>query len=120
MGQAVDDMLEGLVCQECGEWMDDFESPGYPRTCEGCLGQSSRSYHVKAQPSAEKPRLICLICVKGPKGERKRRISFTSDEGRNAHMRDAHPKMACPDCDRTFIGPYSLEQHRMAKHGLAA
>lgn len=30
------DILSGLVCQECGCWMEDFKEVGYPRTCEDC------------------------------------------------------------------------------------
>lgn len=29
-------MLNGLLCQVCGTYMDDFEEPGYPRTCDDC------------------------------------------------------------------------------------
>lgn len=36
MSQTVEDMLDGLICKVCGAFMDDFESPGYPRTCEDC------------------------------------------------------------------------------------
>ena len=36
MGQAVEDMLSGLCCQVCGQWMPDFEEVGYPRTCPSC------------------------------------------------------------------------------------
>ncbi len=36
MGQAVEDMLNGLCCQVCGVWMDDFEEVGYPRSCKSC------------------------------------------------------------------------------------
>ncbi len=36
MSQTVEDMLDGLICQVCGAFMDDFESPGHPRTCEDC------------------------------------------------------------------------------------
>ena len=36
MGQAADDMLNGLCCQVCGQFMDDYEEVGYPRTCESC------------------------------------------------------------------------------------
>lgn len=31
----VDDMLDGLICQQCGVFVDG-ESPGHPRTCDGC------------------------------------------------------------------------------------
>ena len=36
MSQTVEDMLSGLICQVCGSFMDDFEAPGYPRTCKDC------------------------------------------------------------------------------------
>ena len=36
MGEAAEDILNGIVCQCCGVWMDDFEEVGYPRTCESC------------------------------------------------------------------------------------
>ncbi len=32
----MEDVLNGLVCQVCGSWMEDFEEVGYPRTCEDC------------------------------------------------------------------------------------
>lgn len=36
-----EDMVDGVTCQECGEYFDDIlngaEAPGYPRTCEICL-----------------------------------------------------------------------------------
>lgn len=42
MGEAADDMLDGTVCQCCGEFFDDILSgesaPGFPRTCEACGG----------------------------------------------------------------------------------
>lgn len=30
------EIIEGLVCQDCGEMFDDFDAPGYPRSCDGC------------------------------------------------------------------------------------
>jgi len=36
MGDAADDILDGLCCQVCGEYFDD--AAGYPRTCAGCGG----------------------------------------------------------------------------------
>lgn len=35
MGEAADDLLEGLLCQVCGVVIDG-DSPGFPRECDGC------------------------------------------------------------------------------------
>ena len=35
MGDAADMILDGIVCQVCGQVIDEEET-GYPRTCEGC------------------------------------------------------------------------------------
>jgi hypothetical protein len=35
LGEAVDDILEGLMCQCCGALIDG-EEPVYPRNCEDC------------------------------------------------------------------------------------
>lgn len=37
MGEAANMVLDGLLCQCCGELIDG-EEVGYPRTCEGCGG----------------------------------------------------------------------------------
>ena len=36
MGEAAEDILNGLCCQVCGAYMEDFEAPGFPRTCGDC------------------------------------------------------------------------------------
>jgi hypothetical protein len=35
MGEIAEMILEGILCQVCGEYIDD-EPCGYPRTCEEC------------------------------------------------------------------------------------
>ncbi len=37
MGDAADDILDGLVCEVCGEVIDE-EAPGYARQCRSCSG----------------------------------------------------------------------------------
>lgn len=37
MGEAADDLINGDVCQSCGEWLGDGE--GYPRDCKACGGE---------------------------------------------------------------------------------
>jgi hypothetical protein len=34
MGDIADQVLEGEICQECGEYLGD--GLGYPVTCDGC------------------------------------------------------------------------------------
>ena len=40
MGEAAEDVLEGRICEVCGEWfadvLDGKEPPGHPRRCERC------------------------------------------------------------------------------------
>ena len=51
MGEVANDILNGIICQVCGVWMDEVElywkdkkklndffdnPPGYPRTCADC------------------------------------------------------------------------------------
>lgn len=35
MGEAAEDILDGAVCEVCGEFFDD-EAPGFPRRCDRC------------------------------------------------------------------------------------
>lgn len=35
MGDAAEMVLEGFLCQTCGDLIDG-EEPGYPRSCEDC------------------------------------------------------------------------------------
>jgi len=35
MGDIADSMIEGLLCQYCGVFLDG-EEPGYPRSCYAC------------------------------------------------------------------------------------
>lgn len=35
MGEAAEDIMEGIMCQCCGGFIDG-DAPGYPRSCEDC------------------------------------------------------------------------------------
>lgn len=35
MGQAAEDILNGIMCERCGGFIDG-EEPGHPRPCEDC------------------------------------------------------------------------------------
>lgn len=36
MGEITEDILNGLLCEVCGSYMEDFKETGYPRKCEDC------------------------------------------------------------------------------------
>lgn len=36
MGELAEMTLNGLLCEVCGAYVEDFEEPGYPRKCEDC------------------------------------------------------------------------------------
>ena len=38
MGEATEDILEGRVCQNCGEWID-AEGDGIPASCNACADE---------------------------------------------------------------------------------
>jgi hypothetical protein len=43
MGDIADMMIEGDACQQCGVPFLDGESPGYPRKCEDCKRDESKT-----------------------------------------------------------------------------
>ena len=74
MGDIADMMLEGVLCEGCGVYLDG-ESPGYPRYCGSCK---------RTEPKKKKPRneVICGICNKKVNGF----------QGIHDHMRTKHGK----------------------------
>lgn len=49
MGDITNDIINGISCQQCGEYIDDELSqeggPGFPRNCDGCVEDNSSSIH---------------------------------------------------------------------------
>jgi hypothetical protein len=41
MGEIADQILNGDMCEGCGEWMG--EGDGYPRRCPGCLHEENEA-----------------------------------------------------------------------------
>jgi len=42
MGEIADMMVEGVMCEQCGVWLegaDKDEAPGYPRCCTLCANE---------------------------------------------------------------------------------
>ena len=43
MGEIADMMLDGTMCQQCGEFICDGEDgDGYPVTCASCIAQNNK------------------------------------------------------------------------------
>uniref|UniRef100_A0A6M3K994 Uncharacterized protein n=1 Tax=viral metagenome TaxID=1070528 RepID=A0A6M3K994_9ZZZZ len=63
MGDIADMMLEGILCETCGEFLDDG-APGHPRRCPACreyerkarTGQDSKPKHAKKTADPTGPR----------------------------------------------------------------
>lgn len=71
MGEIAEMMLDGTMCQVCGEFMGD--ECGYPRTCGAC------SFHDKRDRLAAAPKVACPKCGKKVKAA-----------GLADHQRDVH------------------------------
>jgi hypothetical protein len=90
MGEIADMMLDGTMCQGCGEFMcDGADGPGYPGYCAGCRREDSRPPRFRHQP-------------------------------KNLSRQVKHGPHQCPNCDRSFGGQIALLQHQQDKHGAAA
>jgi hypothetical protein len=75
MGEIADMMLEGLLCEQCGVFIDE-DPPGHPRNC-GC--DPSMFSSPAPQPTKSK-NVACDLCDK----------RFGSADARDQHTRDAH------------------------------
>lgn len=75
MGEIAEMMLDGTLCQVCGEFMGD--DCGYPRTCDGCAPRSRPTIRPLMPPAKTK----CPTCGK------KVKLAGLAD-----HTRDVHGK----------------------------
>lgn len=44
MGEMTDLMLQGVTCQECGEFMTNDDGPGHPQTCDNCISENKSPF----------------------------------------------------------------------------
>lgn len=83
MGEISDMMLEGILCQECGQYVDyhtgESRACGYPRFCPDCGGDPETNYASKRKECIAK-QCRCPTC--------KRR--FRTRRGLHDHIRDKH------------------------------
>lgn len=79
-GEIADLMLEGCLCQICGEYLG--EGDGFPVTCAGCGGDADlecEAVPVTVDRSRSK-RFGCPDCGK----------RFRTEQGVRCHQRDVH------------------------------
>lgn len=48
MGEAAELILDGIVCETCGSYIEDGEEPGHPRKCSDCKPKKKRKKRRKA------------------------------------------------------------------------
>lgn len=53
MGDVVDSIMEGVLCQECGVYIDDNDQ-GFPRSCSGCKPNKNKSNAKKRKLRTKK------------------------------------------------------------------
>lgn len=76
MGDIADMMLDGILCEGCGVYLDGI-APGYPRYCHSC---SKNTVHSNITKPA-RIKIKCRICGKPCKGE----------YGLSEHVKAVHP-----------------------------
>lgn len=63
MGEIADAVLNGDMCQECGEWIGAGD--GYPRSCLGCRG--TKRISRRTAPKLTKPfRDVGFVVMRDP------------------------------------------------------
>lgn len=78
MGEVADMMLEGQMCQGCGEVLGDGD--GYPVLCDGCQQEQGVDQHgEKKTPKPNRQKTRCPECDK--------KVKVT---GLAMHRRDVH------------------------------
>lgn len=77
MGEIAEMMLDGTMCQSCGEWLHGGEDgPGIPGFCFSCQPDAL----LNEGPPSRKP-FVCPDCNR----------RFRKEVGLKDHRRDAHP-----------------------------
>jgi hypothetical protein len=103
MGEIAEMMLEGILCEGCGEVFDDViaggEGPGHPRRCRLC------DPSTQAQSAKQATRL----------SSRARRAA-RHNRDRHEAARERKP-FECNRCQKLFRSAAGLEQHTNVKHG---
>lgn len=76
-------MLDGTLCEGCGEMLPDQASPGYPRKCRACRSND--------EPNRFRVRTNKKNAAKIVQCDRGCRKWFVSNAARDQHAADKHP-----------------------------
>ncbi len=76
-GDVADAMLDGTLCEICGEFLDDGDPVGYPVRCSGCKKEHGAVPLDVKHP--QKAMVLCPVCHKRVK-----------EVGLGRHVKDAH------------------------------
>lgn len=124
MGEIAEMMLEGIMCEGCGEYMG--AGAGHPQRCAGCggglkLSAPNRSPGFRRMVRQNRERH--LIARESKPFECHCHRLFTSQVALEQHQRDRHPgvgnakkKFVC-DCGSVFRTSAAMAQHASDKHG---
>jgi len=82
VGEIADMMIDGTMCQVCGEFINE-EPPGYPVTCGGCGGFPDADMVVHVELDGKPPK---NVACPDPFCERK----FVSRQAAAQHWVDKH------------------------------
>lgn len=103
MGEIAEMMLEGLMCEGCGEFMEDMDEPGFPRRCAGCQPDAPQldgnhrpvpGHPVRGGTRPAPPKQWRWVSVPG------------------------YIKVNCPDCNAK-VKAVGLDDHMRTKHSTA-
>lgn len=98
MGEYAEMMLEGIVCEGCGEFMGGG-SPGYPRRCRGC------------GPAITLVGALKRSLVPNPHARKAARHNRERHEAAKTRK-----QFECGECRRLFRTSEGMQQHAKDKH----
>ena len=118
MGEIAESMINGELCQYCGEYLG--ESVGYPQSCDGC--ESSKPYKKQIHAEIEEVCMYlgCSYKYKGNethhlKGNNKYLQVFTGKKGYKYFDVTKQKWGKLPDDYETFIISYFEENNLVDK-----
>ncbi|HUY05074.1 MAG TPA: hypothetical protein VMV33_17490 [Rhodocyclaceae bacterium] len=110
-GEIAEMMLDGTLCQDCGQYMGEDAGLGFPVSC-GCNGESSDYECDAPEPTKKRPAgtYQCHDCNRRP---------FTTKRGLHDHQMQKH-RVQCRTCKKYFRTDDALTMHAVMAHGAPA